>query len=276
MTVARVAAIQMVSGNNIDANLASARRLITEAVGQGAKLLVLPETFALFSSREQRALGQQEASAEAVVRPFIAEQARQHAVWIVAGTIPLAVAGSTKVLSACFVVNDLGEECAHYDKMHMFDADIADQQGSYRESDTFIAGDNVVVIDTPLGRLGLAVCYDIRFPELFRAMFARQVDLIAVPSAFTLLTGKAHWLPLLRARAIENQCFIIGANQGGEHSKSRSTSGGSVIIDGWGNVLAEARLGEGCVVADINLQELTQQRKAMPIAQHLRFRVEKN
>ena len=278
MSLPRIAALQMVSGNDLNENLQAADRLIAEAAEAGAELLVLPETFAMFSARAQQALGQQEASVNAVVRPFIAEQAKRRGVWIVAGTIPLAPDGSTqagseRVLSSCFVVNDNGEECARYDKMHLFDVDVADQQGSYRESDTFLAGDQVVVVDTPFGRLGLAVCYDIRFPELFRAMFVQGVDIIAIPSAFTLLTGQAHWLPLLRARAIENQCYIIGANQGGVHSKSRSTSGQSAIVDGWGNVLSAAELGECCVIAEMDLPQLQQQRTAMPISQHQRFEV---
>ncbi|MEE8057180.1 MAG: carbon-nitrogen hydrolase family protein [Pseudomonadales bacterium] len=288
MSLPRIAALQMVSTNSIDENLVVAERLIAEAAKAGATLVVLPETFALFGAHVQQTLGQQEATGHAVVRPFICEQAKRWKIWIVAGTIPVAptpatpcpkekplttTAASERVFSSCFVVNDKGEECARYDKMHMFDVEVADQQGRYRESDTFLAGDHVVVVDTPVGRLGLAVCYDIRFPELFRVMFSRGVDLIAVPSAFTLLTGEAHWLPLLRARAIENQCYIIGANQGGAHSSSRSTSGGSAIIDGWGNVLAEAARGEACIVAEINLDKQSQQRRAMPINQHLRFTV---
>lgn len=276
MTVSRVAALQMVSGKNVQENLDVAGRLIAQAADDGAKLLVLPETFAQFSTGQQKALGQQEAFGERLVRTFVAEQAKQFGVWIVAGTLPLAMqADDDRVLSSCFVINDQGEECARYDKMHLFDVDVADKQGSYRESDTFIAGNKVVVVSTPFGRLGLAVCYDIRFPELFRAMFALEVDIIAVPSAFTLLTGKAHWLALLRARAIENQCFIIGANQGGVHSSSRTTSGGSVIIDGWGKVLAEVDSGESCVVADIDTDTLQDLRQSMPIKRHQRFTVAK-
>jgi predicted amidohydrolase len=155
--------------------------------------------------------------------------------------------------------------------IHLFYVDVNDAHGSYRESDTFIAGDKVLVIDTPLGRLGVAVCYDIRFQEMFRLMADQAVDLIAVPAAFTLLTGQAHWQALLRARAIENQCYIIGANQGGEHTKNRASSGGSVIIDGWGKVLDEAAMGESIVVADVDLQRLAEQRLAMPVSQHRRF-----
>jgi deaminated glutathione amidase len=277
MNNARVAAIQMVSGSDLHDNLSSAQRLIAQAAEQGANLIVLPETFAQFGSRLQVPLGQQEAFGDGDVRKFISQQAKVHRVWIVAGTIPLALGvNDDRVVSACFVVNDQGEECARFDKMHLFDVDVADRQGSYRESDTFTAGEHVVVLPTPFGRLGLAVCYDLRFPELFRAMFAEGVDIIAVPAAFTLLTGNAHWQALLRARAIENQCYIVGANQGGKHSKSRITSGGSAIIDGWGNVLAELDSGEGCVVADIDLEQLNAQRQAMPIKQHQRFSVVKN
>ncbi len=271
MSKSRVAAIQMVSSNKLDENLAEAERLIEQAATDGAQLVVLPETFALFQARAQQSLGQQEASAQAVIRPFIAKLAKRLGIWIVAGTIPVAVEESEQVLSSCYVVDDQGKEQACYNKIHLFDVDVADSQGSYRESDTFLAGNDVVVITTPFGRLGLAVCYDIRFPEFFRAMFEQGVDVIAVPAAFTLLTGKAHWLPLLQARAIENQCYIIGANQGGEHTPSRSTSGDSVIIDGWGRVLASKESGAGIAVADMDLAELEKLRIAMPIKSHQRF-----
>lgn len=276
MSFPQLAAIQMVSGNNLDDNLAEAARLVQEAASQGAKLVVLPETFALFSSREQQALGEQEAGTNAKVRPFIRQLARQLGVWIVAGTIPLALDTLSRVRSSCWVVDDQGAEKARYDKIHLFDVDVADQQGSYRESDTFSAGDKLTIVETPWGRLGLAVCYDIRFPEMFRAMFAEGVDIIAIPAAFTLLTGKAHWLPLLRARAIENQCYIIGANQGGVHSPARSTSGESAIIDGWGNILAQRESGAGVVLAKFNRPELDKIRKAMPVASHQRFSVQQN
>jgi nitrilase len=276
-----VAAIQMVSGADLAENLAVAERLIAEAVLGGAQLIVLPETFALFGSRQQLALGQGEGSENPPIRTFLSAQAKKHQVWIVGGTIPLAVLNNNdgtddKVLAACFVFDANGVERARYDKIHLFDVDVADNQGSYRESDTFIAGDNVIVIDTPVGRLGLAVCYDIRFPELFRVMLEQQVDVIAIPAAFTQLTGEAHWLPLLRARAIENQCYVIGANQGGEHSSTRKTSGGSAIIDGWGRVLQTCDKGESVLIANVDIDELRLQRKAMPVAQHQRFRIVKS
>lgn len=266
----------MVSGNNVGENLASAGRLIYQAAAAGAELVVLPETFSLFSAAQQSALAAQEAGDRAVVRPFLKQQAKEHGLWIVGGTLPMPVPHSEKVYASSFVVNPEGTEVARYDKLHLFDVDVGDSHGSYRESDTIAPGDGVVVVDTPLGILGIAVCYDIRFPELFRVMLQQSVDVVAIPAAFTLMTGEAHWLTLLKARAIETQCFIIGANQGGIHSSSRSTSGGSVIIDAWGRVLAEAGRGEACLVAEIDRSELDKIRADMPIRQHLRFDVVQN
>lgn len=271
MTAHRVAALQMVSSSHLEENLRVAAQLIAQAAAGGARLVVLPETFAMFSTRAQQSLGEREGQDMPPLREFLSHQARLNKVWIVAGTIPFAENSGERVYASSFVLDEQGREVARYDKIHMFDVDVDDSHGSYRESDTFKPGNRVVVVDSPVGRLGVAVCYDIRFPELFRAMFLQGVDVIAVPAAFTLRTGEAHWLPLLRARAIENQCYIVGANQGGVHSKSRSTSGGSVIIDGWGTVLAEAGRGEACIIADIDLDRLVQIRRKMPVADHLRF-----
>lgn len=271
MTIHRIAALQMVSGNELADNLASAEQLIAQAAAAGAELVVLPETFSLFSARMQRQLGESELHGEQRVRSFLREQARLHKIWLVGGTLPVADAHSDKVFSAVYVIDDQGCEVARYDKMHLFDVDVGDAQGSYRESDTFVAGDQVVTVQTPVGLLGLAVCYDIRFPEMFRCMLSQGVDVIAVPAAFTLKTGEAHWLALLRARAIETQCYVIGANQGGQHSKSRATSGGSVIVDPWGAVLAEAPRGACCIVADMDSDRLRDIRRNMPVRDHLRF-----
>jgi len=272
-----VAALQMVSGNDIDHNLSRAQTLIEQAKRDGADLVVLPETFALFSARQQLSLGIDEAFGQSRVCKFLAEQASKNNLWIVGGTIPFAPTNdSSRVYAASPVFDNKGIEVSRYNKMHLFDVDIADKQGSYRESDTFLSGDHVAVVDTPVGRLGLAVCYDLRFPELFRVMFEQGVDIIAIPSAFTLHTGEAHWLALLKARAIENQCYVVGCNQGGQHSKSRFTSGGSAIIDGWGNVLTEAARGESVITAAIDNAALEKQRKAMPTQKHLRFTIEQN
>ena len=269
-----VAAIQMVSGPDLDTNLAAAGRLLERAAGAGASLAVLPEAFALYLSGEQRRLGEDEAGPQPRVRAVLQEQAARHRLWLVGGTLPLLAAGAARPHAACLVYDADGREVARYDKTHLFDVDVGDRQGSYRESDTFCAGGGqVVTVPTPWGRLGLAVCYDLRFPELFQLLREQGAELIAVPSAFTRRTGLAHWLPLLRARAIETQCYLIGANQGGEHSAKRHTSGGSAIIDGWGTVLAEAPFGERAVVAEVDLEELRRLRAAMPVAAHRRFRV---
>lgn len=270
----RVAAIQMVSGPDLEANLAAAGRLLERAAAAGAQLAVLPEAFSLYLSGEQRRLGKREAGPQPRVRDFLQEQAARHRLWLVGGTVPLLAAGADRPHAACLVYAADGREVARYDKTHLFDVEVADRQGSYRESDTFCAGaGRIVTVPTPCGRLGLAVCYDLRFPELFGLLREQGAELIALPSAFTRRTGLAHWLPLLRARAIETQCYLIGANQGGEHSAKRHTSGGSTIVDGWGTVLAEAPFGEAVVTAEIDLDELHRLRAAMPVATHRRFRV---
>jgi nitrilase len=209
-----------------------------------------------------------------VVRQFLAAQAAQHRVWLVGGTVPVLGTQQTLPHAACFVFDDSGTEVARYHKMHLFDVDVGDRQGSYRESATFVHGAAAAVtVATPFGCLGLAVCYDLRFPELFQLLRAQGAEIIAVPSAFTRRTGLAHWLPLLRARAIETQCYLLGANQGGQHNAARHTSGGSAIIDSWGEVLAEAAFGECCIVAEIDLDKLQRERAAMPVQQHRRFKI---
>jgi nitrilase len=270
-----VAAIQMVSSADLDTNLAQAEQLLADAAARGAKLIVLPEVFAMFSSAKQREIAEQEASDSPRIQNWLADIARRYQVWIVAGTIPLLVDGEARrVAAASLVYDEKGVQRARYDKIHLFDVDVADGQGSYRESDSFVPGSKPLTVDTPFGRLGVAVCYDIRFPELFRVMLDEGMEILAVPAAFTLHTGEAHWLPLLKARAIENQIYVIGANQGGEHTPKRKTSGGSVIIDAWGEVLAEAARGEAVVCADIELEKLQTIRKNMPIAMHRRFHIE--
>lgn len=275
----RVAAIQMVSGTDLEINLRSAARLVERAASDGAKLIVLPETFALFLAAEQRELGQREAGVksgpDARVRPFLAALAAQYGVWLVGGTLPIVDADDPRPRAACLVFDASGAEVARYDKLHLFNVDVGDKQGRYCESDTFCPGDvaRISVVDTPFGKLGLSVCYDLRFAELYQTLRDRGADIIAVPSAFTLRTGLAHWLPLLRARAIETQTFLIGANQGGAHSEKRHTSGGSAIISSWGEVLGEAGFGEAVVIADLDLAQMRREREAMPVASHRRFDV---
>jgi len=266
-----VAALQMVSGADIDTNLAHAEKLIAQAAAQGAKLIVLPEAFALFLGSEQKQLGAIEASSTPRVRAFLAEQALRHRVWLIGGTIPVLDHDLQRPRAACFVLDDNGREVARYDKIHLFDVDVGDRQGSYRESDSYQHGTDIVTVQTPFGCVGIAVCYDLRFPELFQLLRAQGAEILVLPSAFTRATGLAHWLPLLRARAIETQCYMIGANQGGQHSSKRHTSGGSVIIDSWGEVLAEVGFGEAVITAEIDLEKLHKERRAMPVTQHRKF-----
>lgn len=264
------AALQMVSGDNLEANLSQARRGLETAARRGAKLVVLPENFALFASTGEIAALAAREEASAAVQRFIAEQARRLGVWIVAGTLPLPAADG-RCYASSLVFNEAGQCVAEYRKLHLFDAELGDAQQHYRESDSYAPGEEPCIVDTPWGRLGVAVCYDLRFPELFRLMLDQGMDLLAVPAAFTRRTGLAHWLVLLRARAIENQLAVVAANQGGVHSKKRQTSGGSCIVDSWGEVLAEGGFGETVVCAEIDLEAQARLRRQMPVAQHRRF-----
>lgn len=273
--------IQMNSSNQLNENLDAAASLIEKAKADGAKLAVLPENFAVFNAKQMYKTGQIEASDQAVIRPFMSRLAKQHQMFLIAGTLPIAVPGTgvhsdnsttkQRVRAASFFYDDQGLELARYDKLHLFDAKIADGHGSYRESDTFEPGDTPVIVDTPLGKVGMSVCYDLRFPELYRILFNAGAQLITVPSAFTATTGKAHWEPLLRARAIENLSYVLASNQGGFHGPKRETWGHSMIIDPWGKVLAEANSEPGVVTADIDIGLLAQYRSDLPVAEHQRF-----
>ncbi|WP_423898028.1 carbon-nitrogen hydrolase family protein [Candidatus Pelagadaptatus aseana] len=274
-----MAAIQMVSGTDLQANLQSAAQLISEAAAAGAELILLPENFAYMGGRDTLAIGREELADAGPIRSFVAAQARAHGAVLVAGSLPTCAADEAgvkppegKVFTASFVYGPNGQMLARYNKMHLFDVDVDDAQGRYRESDDFCAGHSVqtVAVDSDW-TLGLSICYDLRFPELYRALVSQGANLITVPAAFTYTTGEAHWEVLLRARAIENQCFIIAANQGGQHSTSRKTWGHSCIISPWGDVLALQEQGEGVVVADLSLTDLQRRRRTMPALQHRRL-----
>lgn len=272
MELPRVAAVQMVSGNDIDQNLREAEALIRNASERGASFIVLPENFAVFDMDLQRAVGRQEAGSERPVRRFLSRCARQYSCWLLGGTIPICdKGGESRPFSASLLFDSQGEELARYNKIHLFDVSVKDSQGSYQESKTYCPGEAVVTVPTPFGRLGLAVCYDLRFPELFRLMFQDGVDILALPSAFTYATGAAHWMPLLRARAIENTCYIVAANQGGRHSLKRETYGHSVIISPWGEVLDCIGSGPGIAIAPFDKSTVEDQRKNMPTGEHQRF-----
>ncbi|AFP31639.1 carbon-nitrogen hydrolase family protein [Marinobacter sp. BSs20148] len=274
---ALVAALQMVSGHQLQDNLNAAAALLQKAAEAGVKVAVLPENFAVLASDQMLPCGQQEAGSESIIRTFLAQQAKTLKVWIVGGSLPLALRpdGSViadRVRASCLVFNDRGDEVARYDKIHLFDAQVDDAHGQYRESDTFEAGDQVVTVDTPAGRLGLAVCYDLRFPELFRALRDKGADWVCLPSAFTWKTGNAHWHALIRARAIENQLYVVAAGQGGHNSSQRRTYGHSLICDPWGSVLAEVNEdGPGMVTAALDKHWLDQLRQQMPVWSHRRL-----
>lgn len=270
-----LAALQLCSGPDLAANWRQAEAGLRKAAAAGASLAVLPENFAVFDAAQYRVVAEQ--LPELLQR--LGALARELDLWIVAGTLPAATRpdGSTiadgRVRTACHVIDSDGEVVARYDKIHLFDVEVADAQGSYRESATFEPGDTLVCVNTPVGRLGLTVCYDLRFPELFRRLVDDGADIISVPAAFTYLTGEAHWQVLLRARAIENQIYIVGAAQGGVHSATRRTFGHSQIIDPWGQVLAlQEADGPGVITALRNADEQSGLQKRMPVRTHRRIR----
>ena len=254
--MARIAAIQMTSTNQRDANLATAKRLLHPAAEQGASCIVLPENFALLGETDQDKLSVAEPYNDGVIQTFLHEQARQLQCWIVAGTIPIKSDEDNKVFATTLVYDPQGNVAARYDKIHLFDVQVSQGKEVYRESQTTKAGHEIITLTTPFACMGLAVCYDLRFPELFRAMLAQQVEVIVLPSAFTQTTGKIHWQTLLQARAIENLAYIVAANQWGQHNPVRATYGHSMIIDPWGHIIDVLPSGEGVVYADINLTKL--------------------
>lgn len=266
--MSRLAAIQMASGPNISANLTEAGRLISRSVDAGAELVVLPENFAFMGMQEEDKIKICEQQGTGPMQDFIASQADKHRVWIVAGTIPLQSKDKQRVAAACLLYNDRGETLARYDKVHLFDVKLEESKETYHESQTTEAGKHVSVVDTPFGRLGLAVCYDLRFPELFRHMTTEGVDVIAIPSAFTALTGRAHWEVLLRARAIENLAYVVASAQGGYHVNGRETFGHSMVIDPWGRVLDYLPSGSGYVIAKMDRQQLDTTRRNFPVLEH--------
>lgn len=262
-----VAAIQMASAPQYDANLLEAGRLIQSAKEQGAELIVLPENFPLMGMEESVKVQIREKFNDGPIQAFLSEQARKHKVWLVGGTIPIECDDPNKILAASIVYNAEGEVVARYDKIHLFDVDLENEE-SYKESETIASGSETVVVDTPFGKLGLAICYDLRFPEMFRQLLDKGAEIIAIPSAFTATTGKAHWECLVRARAIENLCYVIASNQGGYHLNGRNTYGDSMVVDPWGNVLNRLSRGAGVVLATIDINQLKNTRRTFPCLDH--------
>jgi predicted amidohydrolase len=269
--MSRAAIIQMTSSTSVSDNLIAAYDLLRQAAAAGAMLAVLPENFVLMGQHERDKFAVAEQFGAGPVQTWLANTARELKLWIVAGTIPLKLPHESRVAAACLVINSQGECVARYDKMHLFDVDVDDATGSYRESATLAPGNEPVVVDTPLGRLGLAICYDVRFPELFRMLSAKGAQLLTLPAAFTVPTGKAHWEILLRARAIENLSFLLAPAQTGLHANGRETYGHSMIIDPWGEVLAVRSAEPGFVIADIDLERQATLRRRFPALSHRRL-----
>lgn len=264
-----VAVIQMASGPNPAANMQEAGRLIDEAVKAGARLCVLPENFALMPLHESELLNFRELPGDGPIQAFLSQQASKHGIWLVGGTIPLRADAEDRVRAACLVFNDQGRQVARYDKMHLFDVTLSEKrEDCHCESNIIEAGREPVVVDTPFGKLGLAVCYDLRFPELFRYLSARGAELFCLPAAFTALTGQAHWKSLLCARAIENQAYILASGQGGYHVNGRETYGDSMIIDAWGTILARKSRNAGFAYAEYDRNHLLDVRRRLPALEH--------
>ena len=261
---AKIAAVQMISGPDVAPNLAIAGRLIAEAAATGAQLVALPEYFPLIGATDADRLAAREADGSGPIQDFLAGAAQKHGLWLVGGSIPLQADDPTKLRNSCLVFDPEGKRVARYDKIHLFGFNKGDE--AYDEAATIERGDQVVAFDLPLGRIGVAICYDLRFPELFRAI--GEVDLLVLPAAFTETTGRAHWEMLLRARAVENQCYVVAAAQGGQHPNGRMTHGNSMVIDPWGEVLARMDKGEGVVIAELDRQRLVDIRTSLPALKH--------
>ncbi len=273
----RLGIVQMVSSTEVDTNLERVEPLVEEVVAAGADVVFLPENWAAFATTRAREIGERESGEGAPVRSTLARLAAHHGVWIAAGTLPMATApdgtpvAQPRARAASLVFDAKGREVARYDKIHMFDVDVEDAKRRYRESERFEPGAEIVSLDSPAGSMGLTVCYDLRFPEVYRELALRGVDVIAAPSAFTEVTGAAHFELLLRARAVETQAYLVAACQGGEHDSGRRTYGHSLIVDPWGDVLLDLGRGEATGVVEMDAERLAEVRANMPIARQRRL-----
>ena len=265
----RIAALQTVSTPDVDRNLEAAARLIAQAARDGAELAALPEYFCLMGRRDADKLHVAEAPGVGPIQTFLAAQAKAHGLWLIGGTLPLRTDATDRVRNACCVYAPDGSLAARYDKMHLFRYDNGRE--SYDEARVLEAGDAAVAMQAGPLRIGLSICYDLRFPELYRRLCVPPCDLLSVPAAFTYTTGREHWELLLRARAVENQCYVIAAAQGGTHENGRRTWGHSMVVGPWGEVLAVRPEGEGVVLADLDLKRLLDVRQQLPALEHRRL-----
>ena len=260
----KVAAVQTVSTPKVGENLAAAGELVARAAGEGAKLVVLPEYFCILGARDRDKVEAREKDGSGPIQDFLSAAAKRHGVWLVGGSVPMECADPAKVRNSCLVYDASGRRVARYDKIHLFSLQLGSER--YDEAGTIEAGDTPLAIDSPFGRIGLSVCYDVRFPELYRAL--APVDIILVPSAFTAVTGRAHWETLLRARAIENLAWVVAPAQGGRHASGRETHGHSMIVDPWGKIVAERATGPGVIVAEIDPAYQAKMRASLPALSH--------
>ena len=264
--MSRVAVVQMVSTADVKQNLQQLEPYFIKARQEQVELLVLPENFAFMGMNETDKLEVAEKFGEGEIQQTIGNLAKRNGIWVIAGTIPIK-ASNNRVKASCIVYDSKGARVAHYNKIHLFDVRVSEAE-SHQESQTTERGDELVVVDTPVGRVGLSVCYDLRFPELFHQLEQKGAEIFTVPSAFTAVTGIAHWEVLLRSRAIENLCYVLAPNQGGTHVNGRHTYGHSMIVEPWGKRLAEHKNGAGMVIADIDLKRLHTLRRDFPCNEH--------
>ena len=260
----RVAAIQMNSGADVSQNLDLAGKLLAQAAADDCALAVLPENFALMPERGRDKARHAEHPGDGPIQSFLADTASKHGIWIIGGSIPLVSPQDERVYGASLAVDNHGGTRAIYRKIHLFDVDLPDREESYRESHSMYPGDDPVTVDTPIGVIGITICYDLRFPELYRGLVDAGASVFTVPAAFTAVTGKAHWHTLLRARAIENLSFVIAPGQFGSHPDNRDTFGHSLIVDPWGRILAEQPEGNCAVIAEIDPGEPGKLRASFP------------
>jgi nitrilase len=265
----KIAAVQMVSTPDVERNLAAAARLLAEAARAGAQLAALPEYFCFMGLRDADKIALAEAPVAGPIQDFLAAQAREHGLWLIGGTLPVDAGSSRRVRNRCCVFGPDGKAVGHYDKLHLFRY-RNDAGEDYDEGRVLDAGDTPVALDLGGFRTGLSICYDLRFPELYRTLMAPPCDLLSVPAAFTYTTGRAHWELLLRARAVENQCYVIAAAQGGRHENGRRTWGHSLVVDPWGETLAVCEEGEGLALADIGHERIAEVRQQLPALTHRR------
>ena len=263
----KIAAVQMVSTPQVEENLAAAEKLVAQAAGEGARLVALPEYFCIFGMRDRDKVAAREQDGSGPIQDFLVATAARHRVWLIGGSVPLACADPNKVRNSCLVYDAGGKRVARYDKIHLFGLELGAER--FNESNTIEAGAEPKALDSPFGRIALSVCYDVRFPELYRAL--APMDIILVPSAFTATTGRAHWETLLRARAIENLAWVIAPAQGRKHLNGRQTHGHSMIVDPWGKVVAELASGPGVVLADIDPGFQARMRGSLPALEHRRI-----